>query len=419
MAITHVNTQQTADAGGTTVAVTKPTGLADGDVLIAHIAVAATGAHTAPAGWVQIGALVTAAFITASVWYKVVTNAAGEGASYTFTTSTGSKTGKVAAYRGVSVNNPINVFGSSLAGTSGPAVAPSVTTTRANCWVVATWIHNGNGALSDPAGMTVRAEDESGAGTTSSQLADIAVPAVGATATYSSTLTSAAFWIAHTIALNEAPANEIRFVAGASGSVDGGTAIPVSKPTGTVDGDLMILAVATDEENITTPSGWTLLQNDVNGGMAVFYKVAASEGGSYSITISSGDGAAVIATYRNVAATSPINASGDAHTFASGAILDVPNNTSTIADGLAVHIGGMGGDLSMLLTAHANATSRVEFDNSGAIAAAAGIADELLGAAGTVTGRDWTLSAENGNRYGCLIVIAPSAGVTVRIAMLL
>lgn len=70
----------------------------------------------------------------------------------------------------------------------------------------------------------------------------------------------------------------------------GGTTLTINKPSGTVEGDLMV-AIVDINGNITfsaEPSGWTRKQLDTVstlGTFAIYYKVAgASEGSSYSWT---------------------------------------------------------------------------------------------------------------------------------------
>lgn len=63
--------------------------------------------------------------------------------------------------------------------------------------------------------------------------------------------------------------------------------VTVTKPTGTVDGDLLLALVATGSVGtVTTPSGWTLEQSAASGSSHayLFSKVAVSEGASFSFT---------------------------------------------------------------------------------------------------------------------------------------
>lgn len=87
----------------------------------------------------------------------------------------------------------------------------------------------------------------------------------------------------------------------------------LSKPSGTVDGDVMVAVVRLGYPSETfsaVPSGWTQLYNSTVGGyrQGVWYKVAASEGASYSWTGSGGSYVAgYIATFTGNATSSPIS----------------------------------------------------------------------------------------------------------------
>ena len=75
------------------------------------------------------------------------------------------------------------------------------------------------------------------------------------------------------------------------------TTITVSKPTGTVDDDLLITAIYYEDRTISTsPSGWILLQNSAfaNSGLAVYYKIASSEGASWDWVLDSNANAGAI-----------------------------------------------------------------------------------------------------------------------------
>ena len=64
-----------------------------------------------------------------------------------------------------------------------------------------------------------------------------------------------------------------------------GTTLTINKPSGTVDGDLLIAVTHTNDRNISTvPSGWTLiefLEIVAPDGLNAYYKVASSEGASW------------------------------------------------------------------------------------------------------------------------------------------
>lgn len=98
-----------------------------------------------------------------------------------------------------------------------------------------------------------------------------------------------------------------RSVAAAASFVDyaganSSTSISISKPTGTVDGDLMVAYVlgATRADITASPSGWSELTAYSGNSPSIWTKVASSEGSSYSWDVS-GNNAGVIMTFRNAA----------------------------------------------------------------------------------------------------------------------
>lgn len=120
MAVSRRNAQTNQNnAGATTLVVTKPTGLADGDLLVATCFVNADSSAitmtTGGATWTLLsGQLWTnsangAGTETMGLFYKVVTSAASEPASYTFNFGgqTRKAAGAVVAYQGVDTSNPI------------------------------------------------------------------------------------------------------------------------------------------------------------------------------------------------------------------------------------------------------------------------------------------------------------------------
>lgn len=78
----------------------------------------------------------------------------------------------------------------------------------------------------------------------------------------------------------------------------GATSFSVNKPTGTADGDILIAfygsnaqtSGAVNYDNMTAPAGWTLLSGSDNDypDMKIWWKIAASEGSSYSFGATSG-----------------------------------------------------------------------------------------------------------------------------------
>ncbi len=101
------------------------------------------------------------------------------------------------------------------------------------------------------------------------------------------------------------------FVATASSSSQTGTSMTINKPTGTVDGDLMIayFSGAVTGNTMTTLAGWTAIsQLNTNDQSHFFYKIASSEGSNYTWTHWNANNNVIIGTittFRNSNQTSP------------------------------------------------------------------------------------------------------------------
>ena len=130
--------------------------------------------------------------------------------------------------------------------------------------------------------------------------------------------------------------------------------VTVTKPTGTVDNDIMIAIAYVNDATatITAPSGWTLAETNnspMTAKASLYYKKASSEGASYQFDFSATTRVrATIATFTGQDTTTPVgdttakgNASGDGSTPADsvtstvdnsvivyGAIMDAATDTS-------------------------------------------------------------------------------------------
>lgn len=79
------------------------------------------------------------------------------------------------------------------------------------------------------------------------------------------------------------------------------TSITVTKPTGTLDGDLLVVGIYTESPNgITPPAGWTLAVSHAHSGgnfsLFVFWKIASSEGASWVFSHTTGTNAWITST---------------------------------------------------------------------------------------------------------------------------
>jgi hypothetical protein len=143
---------------GTTVS--KPSGVASGDLLLATLEVDEDPATvTAPSGWTllqdTVGAPGTGNAYHTQVWWKLA--GASEPASYAWTVSGGPWVDiGVLAYTNVNQTSPIDVSASRNAGTTSAPTTPAVTTSGANEMVVALFVNFESGSWTAGSGMTRR-----------------------------------------------------------------------------------------------------------------------------------------------------------------------------------------------------------------------------------------------------------------------
>ena len=93
------------------------------------------------------------------------------------------------------------------------------------------------------------------------------------------------------------------------------TSLAITKPSSTVDGELMVAALVYNGSSnpFTAPAGWTLISdsnsaNSVPKGLVTYYRVASSEGSSYTWTLSSNTAGGAILRISDVGG-SPLGAS--------------------------------------------------------------------------------------------------------------
>lgn len=170
----------TVAAAGASVVVTKPTGTADGDVMVACGVITGTSANTQtivpPAGWTErVGPTDNGTDRRLYLWTR---ESASDGADYTFT-RTGASAARVTILSISGGDYDTVTSGTNASGTS--HTIPSVTTSTANCLVVA-FVGAGGGATSQtpPTSYTERSDDAATTFIASSSLAYAAAGATGA-----------------------------------------------------------------------------------------------------------------------------------------------------------------------------------------------------------------------------------------------
>jgi hypothetical protein len=188
-------------AGATTLAIAKPAGVAQGDLMFATLTAVGTGAIVPPSGWTAVASTTQGTALRQAGFYRVA--GAAEGTSYSWALETNrSGSGGIVDYRGVNQTAPVDATATG-SGASGNAVAPSVTTSAANDQVVAAGSFARSTTVTPAAGTTERYDVASGSTTTEAE--DFAQATAGATAT--KTITPAASgspWIAQAVGLRDA-----------------------------------------------------------------------------------------------------------------------------------------------------------------------------------------------------------------------
>jgi len=191
--------------GATSHTVDKPSGVVEGDLLIAVMSTDGSGEdHTAPLGWTTIFEDFNTGSSTFSVWYKI---AATEPDSYTFTIgSSESCILSILRISGHDPTNPINVYGSPDSNNNNAPTCSSVTTTVDNCLILRIFGADDDDVIEDsgyPSGHTgvfIRGSEE-GWGETSAGVAYTKQATAGETGIASFSLTSNEQWGAVTIAI--------------------------------------------------------------------------------------------------------------------------------------------------------------------------------------------------------------------------
>ena len=327
---------------GATLTITKPSGTATNDVLVASIAVTPSSvAITPPAGWTLIRRLDTAGPTSNSlaVYYRVAI--AGEPASYAWGVSGASfAVGGVQGFTGIDTASPINVENGQSTPSATTHAAPAVTSDVANTMLVASHAFASSRTWTPPSGMSESFDRPSGANSATGLSVEgsrVLMATAGSSGTKSATAAgNADAGNAHLLALRPASVN-----------------LSIATPSGTAAGDVMIAAIGFNNSGaaITAPSGWTLVRrvnnaSTTSNALAVYRKSAAAGEPSSHVWGIAGGAFLVggVQSFSGVDGANPIDAESGQST-ASGTNHDTPSITTSTAN-------------TMLVTSHTYASSR-------------------------------------------------------------
>lgn len=207
----------------------------------------------------------------------------------------------------------------------------------------------------------------------------------------------------------------VAFATSDSGNNAFTTSITLTKPSGTVEDDLLIMSIVIQrgDATVTTPSGWTALEDTPVGAatasdsrLASFYKVAGgSEPADYTITISATAWiSGTILRITGADTTTPIPASDEVEDESVTSV-NTPAVSTTTDDGMFVIIAGRrdsGGDsptVSTYTNQDNSSVSNIRIDAFTKVQASAG-------SSGTPT-VDWTNTQDDAAAHIIAIDAAP------------
>jgi hypothetical protein len=224
MAIGARTATTASSAGATSVAPSKPTGLADNDVVYIAVSIAGgTGIGTAPnvSGFTQVGTRDNSTTIRAVLLRKVITSAAGEPSTYSVSWDGVSRAVGVVcqAYTGVDTTTPEDATAvvNSGAGTTINSATNGVTTVTANAWLL--YVGTLSGSSTTIPAPTSFTEDGQTSGSRV-ELSHLLQAAAGSSGTISSgNLGSSKTWASLLTALRPAGAGGTVYTSSPSGSL--------------------------------------------------------------------------------------------------------------------------------------------------------------------------------------------------------
>lgn len=195
MSVAYLSYDKAYDAAGPSVTVTKPTGTADGDILLAWVYAYNNTPESisAPEGWTQMDFIIQSARMYALFWKR----ASSEGADYTFTGNTGSLyvNACVVAYSGcIATGTPYDQFSETTYTTNDYSiVADGITpTVSPSLAVICALARNSYTSAAQPDGWTERFDVYDSALlyscdkalSTTDAVVDVTITASGATTNY-------------------------------------------------------------------------------------------------------------------------------------------------------------------------------------------------------------------------------------------
>lgn len=273
-----------ANANSTSITVPAPSGIQNGDLLVAVVFNNGQGIVTPPAGF-NASNLDNALQNTFGIATKV---ASSESGSYVFSFSVNFAVSvAILVYRNAT---KVNLLGAITRATSTTGVASSITPTYPGTLCAIFGNESTASITTPPSGFTQRASQVGVAGALA--VYDLSNQPSSASASASLVWSASGAVASAQIQVTNEPSVVPAYVSNATKqNASSGTALVINKPAGTADGDLMIAVMtSTSGETWTGDTGWTeIADQGAVPSIRIAYKYAgASEPSSYTFTSSVG-----------------------------------------------------------------------------------------------------------------------------------
>lgn len=219
--------------GPTTITVTKPAGVASGDVLIAGLSfeTGSSDTITAPTGWTLVRRVNNTNSEGLAVYRKVA--GGSEPASYAWTfASSRSLSAGILAFTGVDNTTPIDVENGQTTASNTTHATPTITTTQANDLLVAFFAIPQSATWTPPTGMTEQVDVPETNRGNSLEIDTVAQASAGATGTKTATASTNDVGVTELLSLRPAQLSCTLTVQVLRGSTSlGSSAVTVTGPT--------------------------------------------------------------------------------------------------------------------------------------------------------------------------------------------
>ena len=197
----------------------------------------------------------------------------------------------------------------------------------------------------------------------------------------------------------------IAFRAEAHAYIQNNTTLTINKPSGTVDGDLMVAVFHAYDGGagnvFTPPAGWSLIRRINNGGVlssATYWKIASAEGASYTWTdsVSEYSHIGAIVSYSGDFPVNPLDAEGGNTYNVDDTSYPANSITTTRQNTLLIFACSHGGTDIASISPPSGMTERVDYYAGALTYTIAYISDQMIAAAGG-TGSKTATGSDNAN----------------------